>query len=351
MAAAVARHFASDDLAVRVIAGEVLVEMGAPAVDAVGALLGADDVDQLKFAIDLLARMPAAPLAPRLAALLAHPDGNIRLAAVDALGDLGQTAYAPRLRALYAADAEARPHIIEVIGKLGRPEDADLLEEALVDEDPVVQLCASEALAAYGGPGVLQALVGRLERLPAAARSVVLSAIVTCCEARPEQAAALPGALAESFVGMLADPDPEYRRTAMRGLRRFPGAAAVRALLPYAGADDTADEVAYELLCDLPDPLALLETGVAAAELTPGAAGAFALALLAREQIAPEAYARAAALLGAVFPELDADAKMMTLDVCSRLGLPELEAVAAAGQDDPDPTVRQFAADLAALIA
>ena len=163
-AALVVPYIASEDITVRNLAGEVLVKIGAAAVEALAPALDDDHHDVRKFAIDVLAQLPAQRLADRIAARLHDDDDNVVLAAVDALGDLRATEHHDALRALYDHRPLARPSIVAALGAFGSEVDLDLLEQALDDEDPVVQYTAAEALAQQHLPGVLGLLLRKIDR-------------------------------------------------------------------------------------------------------------------------------------------------------------------------------------------
>ena len=207
-AAAVAPLIAHPDIAVRNLAGGVLVRLGACAVAPLAASLDDPDPDVRRFAVEVLAQMPAEAFAPRIAALLDDPDANVRLAAVDALGALGAAPFAEALARLYHAEPLARASVVAALGRRADPESTLLILKALTDEDDVVRLAAIDALAGLDGD-VLPLLRRALREATGSARAVVLDAVVRWCEAHPE--AAFPDDLAEDLLATLDDPDPRYR--------------------------------------------------------------------------------------------------------------------------------------------
>ncbi len=339
-------RLAAEDVGLSSRAGDILVQMGYAAVDAVSELVESPSGHIRKLAIDLLALMPAHHLSDRLARRVMDEAGNVRLAAIDALGALNAVEHADVVREAFYMDPPARPHVLGVLGRMGRPEDLPLLVNALTDEDPVVSLCAAEALAADGGPDVLGLLSAKLEESDPMARPIVLQAVVGVCERHPEARGRLTLVVRDELLGMLDDPDEDYRRVAARGLRFFADEASVQGLLAHSGNDDLIDMAALEVLSAVSSPLDVLVVSHAEGIVTTQAALTFALALLAKRTISTERYGEAADFIGLHFGSLDAETKLSMLSVISRLGIEELNPALEAAASDADPTVSSYACDL-----
>jgi hypothetical protein len=328
------------------LAGEVLVQMGSVAVDAVATLLDSPSGTLRKIAVDLLALMPAQRQAAKIAVLLDDPDSNVRLAAVDALGLLGGIEYAEPIRTLYDRDPSARPHVLEALSKFGRAEDLPLLETALLDEDPVVQLCAVEALSNHGGPAIPRMLLDRLERVDPMARPIVLQAIVAVLDRYPDRTIGDDLRLRDELIRVLDDPNHEYRHVSAQGLRFFSDDRSLLALLAHAGQDDAVDLITLDVLSQRPNALDTLLRAYVDGKITPEGTVTFIMGLFARAVIPADAHKRAAAFVAQCFQYLDADTKMGALDLARTLDLPALKVILDSGLSDPDPTVRSLAEDI-----
>ncbi|HSA24410.1 MAG TPA: HEAT repeat domain-containing protein, partial [Myxococcota bacterium] len=151
-----------DNAGLRNAATEVLVRLGAPALDGLlGSLAGAD-ADVRKFAADILGEIGDARALEPLVARLADGDGNVRAAAAEALGRLG--------------DARALEHLV---GALGSGE----LQLQIAALDALDRLGAEvpwEALRGLAGVRPLRAQLGRLlGRCPAPeAEAMLLDGLV-----------------------------------------------------------------------------------------------------------------------------------------------------------------------------
>ena len=345
-AALIVPYIASDDITVRNLAGEVLVKIGAAAVGPVASGLDDDHHDVRKFVIDVLAQLPAHHLADRIAACLEDDDDNVVLAAVDALGDLGAVAHHKALRALYDREPLARPGIVTAIGAFGSEADLSFLEQALADEDPVVQYTAAEALARQHDPEVLDLLLRKIDGVGPMARPIVLSSIIKFNEMRPERAE-MPASIKGYLVEMLDDFDIAYRCAAVQGLQCFLDGEMVDAMMAHAGQDDTLDVEIFKTLAAYPDVFRCIVANVEAGRVTAQDATGFVLGLLAQQRIPDEDLDAVSNFLTSYFGRLDAETKVAAIGLSQNLQHPVLHAVVLAGLSDPDTEVNSFAADAA----
>ena len=345
-AALIVPYIASDDITIRNLAGEVLVKIGAPAVDALVPRIDDDHHDVRKFAIDVLAQLPAQHLADRIAARLDDSDDNVVLAAVDALGDLRAVEHHDALRALYDRRPLARPGIVAAIGAFGSEANLDFLEQALADEDPVVQYTAAEALAQQHQPEVLDLLLRKIDGVDPMARPIVLSSIIKFNELDPYPAP-LPASIKGYLVEMLDDFDLEYRCAAVHGLQFFLDDETVDAMMAYAGREDALDLEMFKTLAVYPDIFHRIVANVEAERVTAQAATGFVLGFLAQQIIPDEDTDAVSGFLTSHFEALDAETKVAAIGLSQSLQHPALHAVIHAGLADLDTEVNSFAADAA----
>ncbi|ARA94776.1 hypothetical protein AWN76_017525 [Rhodothermaceae bacterium RA] len=343
-------YIASPDIGVRNLAGDVLTRIGAPAVPVLAAAIDDPDKDVRKFAIDVLALLPAWELSHRIAARLTDEDANVRLAAIDALGALQATEHQDALLALYEPEPLARPSIVAAMGRFARAGagvDLAFFGRALADEDPVVQLAAAEALADLDDPSLIDLLIEKAHHVDPMARPVLLHALVRLLEVYPDHTAALPPSLRTHFLDMLADVDLTYVVSAVKGLRLLDAEGTLPDVLAHAGRDDALDVEIFHTLLAVPAPLRPLADAVDRQVLPPDPAAQLALGLIMQQALAPEDLPEAAALLVDHFDALDAETKIAALNLCLHLNEEALFGLVEAGLRDPDPTVQDFASDAA----
>ncbi len=339
-------YIASDDIRVRNLAGEVLVKMGAPAVEALAPAIDDDHHDVRKFAIDVLAQLPAQHLAGRIAAHLDDHDDNVVLAAVDALGDLRAVEHHDALRVLYDRHPLARPGIVAALGAFGSEADLSFLEHALADEDPVVQYAAAEALAQQHDPEVLDLLLRKIDGVDPMARPIVLSSIIKFNEMHPDRAV-MPESIKGYLLEMFDDFDLEYRCAAVHGLQFFLDGETVDGMMARAGQDDMLDVEMFKTLAAYPDIFHRIVENVEAGRVTAQNAMGFVLGFLAQQLIPEEDIDEVSRFVTAQFEALDAETKVAAIGLSQNLQHPALHVVIHAGLADLDAEVNEFAADAA----
>ncbi len=353
-----ASYISSTNIAVRNLAGDSLVRMESAAVAALIPYVDSADKDVRKFAIDLLAQLPATPEAVRkIGPHLSDTDPNVVCAAIDALGSLRAKGYLDEILALYDRFDFARPNVVGAATKLGEKGKSDFFLKALSDGDPVVQLAAAEALAARKDDGILEALVNKVTEVSELARPVVLHSVVShleSTECRGHQQDILKGYLIE----MLEDIDPMYVRTAVRGLSHFVNEdrSILSKLVDHAGKTQTVDTAILSVLNQYPEetiPLVLQRAAddSEAASLTKILISMMETLLSANRTSADSQLAeRVTSRVCDGFTKMDLDAKIACLTTLINLGLPSSAALVTVALDDPEPSVRSYAIDLTAKL-
>ena len=342
-----APYIASENIAVRNLAGDILAKIGDAAVRVLAPYLNHANQDVRKFAIDVLALLPAGELAPQIARRLTDSDMNVVLSAIDALGALNADQYADDLRWFYDRKPLTRPNVVAAIGGFSGSENLACLERALRDENPVVVLTAAEQLAKHSTPRVLRLLMRQVDHVQPLARAIVLHSISGMLDAFPDVALSLPAELKGHFLEMLDDLDPDYVRAAVRGIRNFLDAESIGIVLAHAGNDDNVDLEIFNLIQTLPDAFAYIEEAIDKEFLAIPTATGFVLGLLARQSITYDVMPAVSQFLDTYFDVLDAEVKIAAINLSQQLQQEILYNVIHAGLRDPDPTVNSFACNAA----
>jgi HEAT repeat protein len=178
------------------VAAEALLDFGAGAVPAVIQALTADDVTERAVATMVAAEGALSAAAPRLRQLLADdPELTVRIFAVQALGAVGGADDVAELAAytVVTQPTTLRRAAVRALGDLGHPDAAPVLSELLSDPDVRLAQHSGDALVQLGPAGVralLQAADGAGPKAPAARVAAGSLAI-----ARLRQAPQLAGTL------------------------------------------------------------------------------------------------------------------------------------------------------------
>ena len=119
-AKSVAELISSDDIEVRNLAGDLLIQLGRYSAKALVPFLENDDTAIFKYACDILGIIDATDIIDNIYPLLRNYDANVRASAVEALGNLGDTKALKHLFGIYDIDESIQPNVIESIGKIGQ---------------------------------------------------------------------------------------------------------------------------------------------------------------------------------------------------------------------------------------
>ncbi len=350
-------HFiTSDDITIRNLAGNTLVKIGAPAVRPLLPYLDSEDKNVRKFAVDVLAQLPAQEAIDAIASHLNDPDPNVVTAVVDALGMLNGRAYADELLACYDNAPYLRYNILSTLSGFGEDRFLPLFKKALDDEDPVVQLAAAEALVRTNHPEVLPLLISRVDVVNAAARSVLLHSIVTrLMELPPETRQPLPPHFKKFFWEMLDDVDPVYLVAALKGLSLLNGKEHVEKLIDKIGISPETDEHIFQLLKNSGiQTLSFLLKAAEENRITVPKTARFLIALMAEYAKTDEyldqnsAVRRACKFVNANFHYLDIETKIGALRVFAGFSLPHLNDIIVHALEDMEVIVRSQALEVVA---
>ena len=349
----VAGLITSENIVVRNLAGDLLVKIGAPAVDTLAPYIDHPNKDVRKFAIDLLALMPAQHLGNRIAAHLTDRDPNVICAVVDAIGNLRLEAYTDKLLELYPQKAYARPNIVAAFRHFPHRIDKHFLETALADEDPVVQLAAAEAIAEKQDPELLDLLIQQAERVNELARPVILQSIVNIIKSLPEKPP-LPESLKPFFIQMLNDLDINYLKAAVQGLQMFPITEPPEYLIPKIGLDDGLDLQIFQIFLQSGglNIIPVLLNHMKAGQLNIDAGSQFIIGLIAQLSAQQESACnrpeiqKAIHYIEAHFSGLNDETKMAVIDIAKSLSSPCLGKLVLAALNDPDPSIQNYAMEI-----
>lgn len=198
---------------VRNLAGEVLIQLGAPAADALLPYMSDANPDNRKFACDIIALLDntSAHVMQSVIALLHDPDENVLTAGIDALGRLGTPEYTDALIALYEQDHELGPYIIQTLGQIGGELAQEFLLSLLATADEFIQIAAIDALALCGTH--VELALRMLAEIPQASEAVqtIMLRTVFGLAYRLNEHIELPAELRSVAQRAMQDDDEEIR--------------------------------------------------------------------------------------------------------------------------------------------
>ncbi len=347
-------HISSPIIAVRNLAGDVLVRMGGPAINAILPYIDSADKDIRKFSVDLIAQLPTTPVSVgKIAGRLTDPDPNVVCASIDALGAMHAGEHLQQMLDLFDEVEYARPNVVNAAAKFQEEAKSQFFLKALSDEDPVVQLGAAEALSVRKDGGILEVLLSKFATVSELAKPVILHSIVVLLESTGYKGE-IPGYLKPSLLAMLGDSDTAYVRAAVRGLGYFLDDAVIEAFVSHAGMSESVDSAILSELKKYPErviPIAIAHARRAGDLAVPAM---LVISLIQGMQendpnpLPAKVLDEAASFIAGSFGRLDADMKMTALGVCGSFRTSSAVDVIKSGLGDPEPAVKSLALDLAA---
>lgn len=349
-AACVAPLIGSDDIRVRNLAGEVLVGIGEPAVAVLEPYIENLDRDLRKFVLDLLAELPAFQLVDRIAGHLNDEEPNVVIAAIEALGALKAEQYTDRLVDLFDRVPITRPAVINALSAFRNEASCRLLQKALLEPDPVIQLTAAEGLAYRNDPEIFDVLVRLVQQVDAMARPIVMRSIVHLVESHNRTPEDLSDFLRCYLIEMLDDTDESFRIAGIRGLKMMLDETSIVVLLRHAGYNERIDFEIFNAVSDDKRCLHILLRMARMRQISPPVGVGFTLGLLSKGFPTDLEISDASGYIIGSFDNLDTETKLAAINAGLRLGGLLMESVLHVGLDDPDPMVASFAADAASRI-
>ncbi len=349
----------SEEIVVRNLAGDLLVKIGAPAIEYIAPYVHHDNHDVRKFAIDLLALLPedAAYLAEEVAQHFHDPDANVVCAAIDAIGAFRAEEYADELVRLFHQYEYARPNVVSAISRFPHRVEPSFFREALEDEDPVVQLTAAEALARLHDVAWLDLLIEQADKVNEMARPIVLKAIAELVKETGDYSV-IPEGLLPHFLEMAGDMDVTFVKAAIEVLVHFPEDDVVDVLISRIGVSDELDLMIYQKLAA--SSQSVLERLIQIArekELQPNTVAQFIIGLISAYVQNDDTFAtkpiasEAVEYLNEYFYEFSAEVKTAVLEMCRAFQFPKFCSLIEKAVRDMDPVIQNYAVDVLKDIA
>lgn len=207
------------DIEIRNSAGEVLIALGESSVEPLLPYLSDPDYDVRKYASDVIGLVGSEHHAPYIFPLLFDTDANVRYSAIETMGNLHSGIASGYMMGMYSFDEDARPFIIETLGKIGGQHEQHFLLSLLYGEqDEMVRITAIDALSMCSCDSSLRDHLLRI--LPSYTdelKSVLVRAIVSI-SMRGGYDATMPDEYKDILRTMILSEEPEFLHFALCGL-------------------------------------------------------------------------------------------------------------------------------------
>ncbi len=246
VAHAVVEYLADRNITTRNLAAELLMQLKERSVSALLPTMFDADQDVRKFAVDILGFIQAKASVEHMVKLLDDPDPNVVVSAAEALGNIRHDAAVPALVALYDKREDAKPCVIESLGKIGGPGAAAFLEQRFVASlstgiaDPVIMYTFLEALGAVGSARTVNVLRSQLPSVKGKLRNILLDSLLRLAQRTGHTFDDL-SALKADLLAALNDDDRAIRKTVALALTEVPGDDVTDTLIMTLGTDEDLD--------------------------------------------------------------------------------------------------------------
>lgn len=207
------------DIEIRNSAGEVLLALGESSVEPLLPYLTDSDYDVRKYASDVIGLVGSEHHAPYIFPLLFDTDANVRYSAIETMGNLRSGIASGYMMGMYSFDEEARPFIIETLGKIGGIYEQHFLLSLLYGEqDEMVRITAIDALSMCScDTSLREHLLRILPSYTDELKSVLVRAIVSI-SMRGGYDATMPDEYKDILRTMILSEEPENIHYALSGL-------------------------------------------------------------------------------------------------------------------------------------
>ncbi|HEX2869572.1 MAG TPA: HEAT repeat domain-containing protein [Ignavibacteriales bacterium] len=232
----------SGDIAIRNLAGEILLRIKDASLSAMNEYLdGANDDDQ-KFLIDIMGLIGSSkPVEKILQVLSSSSNDNVILSCIEALGNIQYSGAIPALIKIYETNELYKPTIAEALGKMNSKEALDFLLAKYHIEDDLTKFSIIESLGHLGEETTFYFLLSELRKIKG---PLVWPVIGSLYELKEKFQLELPfdESIKHSVVYTLTDAEPRYKKAAASLITVFDDKDIMDTLIRVYGEDSEIDE-------------------------------------------------------------------------------------------------------------
>lgn len=232
----------SNDIALRNLAGEILLRIKENSLDEMLKYLEGANNDDQKFLIDIMGLIGSSKPVPKILDVLSKSENdNVILSCVEALGNIGYSEAIPTLISIYEKNELYKPTIIEALGKMNSPEALEFVISRYSLEDELTKFSIIESLGALGDENTFYFLLSELNKISG---PLVWPVVASLYELKEKFNLELPfdEGIKNSIVYTLSDAEPRYKRAAASLITVFDDKDIMDTLLRIYGEDSEIDE-------------------------------------------------------------------------------------------------------------
>ncbi|AFN75348.1 hypothetical protein MROS_2118 [Melioribacter roseus P3M-2] len=244
----IAPFISSEDIAVRNLAGEILVKLGKLSVQPLIEYNTDKNDDDQKFIIDLLGLIGDPTAGNHIMEVLSATDNdNVILACIEALGNVRFEESIDILLLFYERNELYKPTIVEALGKIGSQKALDFLLAKFNMEDDLTKYSILESLGAIGDINTYFFL---LEQIPNIHGPLVWPLITSIYQLKEKFNLDIPydDKMKSLLLYTLNEGSPEHKKIALTLIKIFNDKDILLASLKFLGDDYELDDMVREKL-------------------------------------------------------------------------------------------------------
>ena len=235
-------YISSENISVRNLAGEILLNIGINAVRSLEERIhSANNADQ-KFILDLLGLIGDSSVGKTaLEVLNTSKCDNVILACVEALGNIAYADAVESLIQLFDKNELYQPSIIEALGKIGGSDALNFMMDKYNEVDELTKFSVIEGLAAAGDAGTFFFLLNNLYNTSG---PLVWSLIHSIAELKNKYGFDIPydEKIRNMILRTISEGEEQFRHSAVQLAVNFHDADTTEQLLKIYGNDDMLEE-------------------------------------------------------------------------------------------------------------
>lgn len=239
----------SNDVNLRNIAGEILVNYGGYSVDSLIKFLKKTKNEiELKFAADILAEINDKKVERAVLELINQTENeNVLISYIEALGNNRSVQSVDLLIALYKQNEILKPYIINSLGKIGTIKAFNFIIQSYNDEDDLVKYMIIESLGDIGNEESFFFLLSELHNATPPFLPPILESIYKL-HVRFGFDIPYDEKMKRALLSLLSHKENDYRKIGAKLLNEFDDAEIIEAALNNYGSDPEYDGIIYHKL-------------------------------------------------------------------------------------------------------
>ena len=235
-------YVSSENLFTRNLAGEILIKIGKPAINAMMGYLADGNDDDKKFLIDVMGLIgDPEPISGIIETLEKSNNDNVLLACIEALGNIRADKTVDYLIDSFDKNENFRPTVIEALGKIGSQKALDFILNNYIYVDELTKFSMLESIGLIGDEQAFFLVLTDLKNITG---PMTWAAIEALKKLRDKLNIDVPydESMKNAILSTLVDAEPRFQKAAAGLISVYQDSEIVDAILKIFGSDPEIDD-------------------------------------------------------------------------------------------------------------